>query len=119
MTLHPEAQKLADHLYHLNSKWGNVVDEFLEEAIADFAKNHPYDSTNDILPGWCVDDVYSTVKQFKGEGYTVSKDDAVQVLVRAYNRMDANYGICWDILWIHVEDLVREGAIQFIPNLED
>jgi len=130
MTLHPEAQRLADYIlsnieddknYRLSLgldpdgySWYQAV----EEAIASYAEQYSHDPADDILPGWCVGDIYEVVKDYTKGQSTVSREDAIAVLERAYKRMDANYGMSWDILWIHVQDLVREGAIQFIPNEE-
>ena len=117
MTLHPEAQRLANHLLEVfQAASGVSMTPLLEDAIASYAEQYSYDPADDILPGWCVGDIYEVVKDYTKGRSTVSREDAIAVLERAYRRMDANYGMTWDILWIHVQDLVREGAIQFIPN---
>ena len=128
MPLHPEAQKLADYI-RSQFKPISSIDrialvermtlEKLNDAIAQYAEQNPHDETEDILPGWCADDIYTVVKISTDWKFTVSKEDAVKVLKRASKYMDANQGINWDILWIHAGYLRDEGAILFIPNEED
>ena len=124
MTLHPEAQRLADYIlsnieddknYRLSLgldpdgySWYQAV----EEAIASYAEQYPHDSTDDILPGWGVEDVKFVVEErFEAK---ISREDAIAVLTREYKRFDANHGVNWDSLEDTVQELASEGAISLI-----
>jgi hypothetical protein len=114
MTLHPEAQKLADHLFSLAPAG---VEEFLEFTIAGFAENNPHDPADDIIPGWGVEDVYQVVEERFDA--TISKEDAIAVLTREYKTLDANHGVNWDSLEDTVQELISEGAISLIEGDDD
>jgi len=113
MTLHPEAQKLADYIF------SRAPFTLIEEAIASYAEQYPHDSTDDILPGWCILDIDQAVKDRWGEEYSISTEDAISVLERASNRFDANQGVNWNFVMFCVQELLGEGQITLISNLED
>lgn len=115
--LHPEAKKLAEYLIGVFDRAAGVsMTPLLKSAIVQYAELHPHDHTQDILSGWCADDIYTVVKNNTDDQFTVSEEDAILVLERAERRMDANQGINWDVLWFHVETLVDENQITLIPS---
>ena len=58
-----------------------------------------------IAPSWSVEDVIYRANEI---GYTLTDEEAKQVLEEVDNRWDANVGICWDIFDIFIQDVVME-----------
>jgi hypothetical protein len=53
---------------------------------------------------WQVEDVKC---QAKSRGLTLSKEQCENVLERMEHRLDANYGLSWDVMDVHIDEEVN------------
>jgi len=113
--LHPSIQALKDFLKpKYNSSPDQKVFARLSIEIEEFAELNPYehDDSADILPGWCADDAMTAAQMHHEK--TLSYEDACKVLEYASRKFDANVGIAWDILQIHIDTLLERQEITLL-----
>jgi hypothetical protein len=113
--LHPSIQALKDFLKpKYTSSPDQEVFARLSVEIEEFAELYPYehDDSKDILPGWCADDAMTAAQMHHEK--TLSYEDACRVLAYASDKFDANIGIAWDILQVHIDTLLERQEITLL-----
>ena len=58
---------------------------------------------------WCVADAIDAGFHC---GYNITINEAEEVLNRAAHHFDANIGINWEVLYCHIEDIMRENGVE-------
>jgi hypothetical protein len=119
--LHPSVQALKDFLKpkYTTSFHDQEVFARLSIEIEEFAELYPYehDDSEDILPGWCADDAMTAAQMHHEK--TLSYEDACRVLEYASDKFDANTGIAWDILQIHIDTLLEQQDITLLDWVDE
>lgn len=110
-SMSPETEKLVVALEALMEKYAvrnpYLVGE-INAAIAKSREESTYDPTDEILLGWCLEDMHTACQQ---HGKDLSGSDALILLKKVADRFDANVGVDWEGIWTHAVFMAYEGEI--------
>jgi len=82
-------------------KEGIIQESNLDKAVKILQEKYWNDKIADI---WDTCDVIDLAEQHDIE---ISEKEAIQILQKAHRRFDANEGLNWDILKVHIDDFVE------------
>ena len=66
-----------------------------------------WEDKNTISLQWCTDDVKQQLKD-RNKKEKLNIEECREVLSRCLNRHDATMGLSWDIMDIHIDDILEE-----------
>ena len=66
-----------------------------------------WEDKNTISLQWCTDDVKQQLKD-RNKKEKLNIEECREVLARCLNRHDATMGLSWDIMDIHIDDILEE-----------
>ena len=105
-----ENLELANHIIamsddaHLTGhpEWESIVAEAREIVEA---------SKDNILIGWCIEDVMQQAGEDEKE---ITENEAHDVLRFVNDNMDANFGVSWDTISMAIDEIIGQRATQIL-----
>ena len=95
---------LDDLMYDVDDMKGHALREELTKVIG-MIKDPNY-----MFVSWHVDDVFSVIED-RFDSIEFSKEEAVEVLDNMKRSHDATIGINWDVIEVHIENVLeRRGS---------